>query len=580
MRCAVSLISTLFILSSAVGFHLDIYLKQSNLESFEKTFWDISTPGSDSYLKFLSTDQIATIIGASEDDLASVKKWLKSVGGSDIKVSSLRDTVSATFSSAPSALRLGKNGVPLKETYPACVESVVRRDPRGGHAVNSGAEHNSKLLEVSHSSIIRSSLLGEAVSETTPDYSMNNIKESYGIPLDLQVTNEATQQMVWGPGTFGYSPAELKKFKFQEKVPINTDKVVFDTDNHGEEGGDNFGEGQLDVNMISAFGLNATTIVSNTNTSASTEETTGFGAALLDFLVELAARPVVPQVLSMSLGSLEAASCDLLCEQAVSQYGHTLDECESYMATQRQVCMYLDTTQTQRISTALQVLGARGVTVLGSSGDGGSHFSFSPFTPTEGDNGMADDLNAIACTFQIPVFPTTSPYVLSVGGEMWEGDADHPVTWRYLTYGSGGGVSIQFDMPEHQKKTVEEYLSKPNMPPADSYQKGKRAYPDASALGVQGTSQSAPILGGIFSLLIDMRLNAGLPPLGCVAPRVYQVAEQYPNEAFSDIVGGNSGLWCGDESGFPASEGWDANTGFGRPVWQGLVKYFASDDNI
>lgn len=250
------------------------------------------------------------------------------------------------------------------------------------------------------------------------------------------------------------------------------------------------------------------------------------------------------------------------------------------MAAQRQVCMYLDTKQTQKISTAMQVLGARGVTILGSSGDGGSHFSFNPFVPAEGDNGMADDLNVISCTYQIPVFPTASPYILSIGGEMWDGDSSHPVTWASGSYGSGGGISIQFDMPEHQRATVEAYLAKPGMPPVDSYLPGKRAYPDVAALGVQGTSQSAPILGGIFSLLIDMRLNAGLPPLGNVAPRIYQVAEMYPGAAFEDIIGGNSGLACGDAVGFPATEGWDANTGFGRPVWDGLVKYFASDSSI
>jgi hypothetical protein len=354
-------------------------------------------------------------------------------------------------------------------------------------------------------------------------------------------------------------------------------KIMFDTDNHGEPGGDNFMEGQLDVDMITAFGLNVTTIVSNTNTSASTEETTGFGAALLDFLTELSTRETVPHVLSMSLGSLSAASCDYLCTQAATM-GHTLEECQDYMATQRQVCMYLSQEQTQAISTAMQVLGTRGVTILGSSGDGGSHYSFSPFVPAEGDNGMAVDLNTISCSHQIPVFPTASPYIVSVGGEMWDGDSSHPITWASGTYGSGGGVSIQFDMPEHQKKTIAAYLAKPDMPPADSYDASKRFYPDISALGVSGTSQSCPILGGMFAQLIDMRLNAGLPPLGFIAPRIYQVEEKHPGEAFEDIVGGNSGLACGDEGGFPASEGWDANTGFGRPVWSGMVKYFASDE--
>ena len=49
----------------------------------------------------------------------------------------------------------------------------------------------------------------------------------------------------------------------------------------GTAGGDNYGEGNLDVRMIAAFGLNVHTIVSNTNTSKSTEEGNGFGEVTL-----------------------------------------------------------------------------------------------------------------------------------------------------------------------------------------------------------------------------------------------------------------------------------------------------------
>merc|ERR1712137_1518460 len=120
--------------------------------------------------------------------------------------------------------------------------------------------------------------------------------------------------------------------------------------------GDNFGEGNLDTKMITAFGLNVTTLVSNTNTSSSTEEGEGFGQALLDFATELAQRETVPQGLSMSLGSLSPASCDLLCSEAVKM-GHTDEECRAYMQERRQVCMYLSQDQFACISTALQVLG-------------------------------------------------------------------------------------------------------------------------------------------------------------------------------------------------------------------------------
>ena len=46
--------------------------------------------------------------------------------------------------------------------------------------------------------------------------------------------------------------------------------------------------------MISSFGLNVTTLVTNTNTSMSTEEGEGFGLAMLDFVTSLASRAKLP----------------------------------------------------------------------------------------------------------------------------------------------------------------------------------------------------------------------------------------------------------------------------------------------
>merc|ERR1712157_649516 len=147
-----------------------------------------------------------------------------------------------------------------------------------------------------------------------------------------------------------------------------------------------------------------------------------------------------------------------------------------------------------------------------------------------------------------------------------------------MGFGSGSGFSWQFDQPDHQKETVSAYLQKPGMPPASSFNAKGSAYPDMAAIGSMGTSQAAPIAAGIFSMIIDHRLNAGLPPLGFVGPRLWKVAESFPGEAFEDITEGNSKTSC--DNGFPSTQGWDANTGWGRPVWSGLVKHFGSDNTL
>lgn len=456
--------------------------------------------------------------------------------------------MTATFD--PASLSASVNwtrGLPSKRK-PAGTNLLMRRDfkePRLGHARPASA------------------------SAAPVSYSVGDQKKAYGMPLDLSATNDTTLQMVWGPGTFGYSPQSLAAFAARECPGMNLDKVRFDTSNHGQPGGDNFGEGALDTRMIASFGMNVSTLVSNTNTSTSTEEGEGFGLAFLDFVSDLSSRPSVPHVLSLSLGSLSAFSCQLLCEKAVETGQVSSDECHQYLQSQRQVCMYESTGQVAAINTALQVLGLRGVTVFGSSGDGGSHWSFGPFP---GVGKMPRILNDVGCAYQFPIFPSPSPYMVSVGGTEWKnGDSSKPIMWP----GSGGGFSWQFARPAHQEKAVTAYLeSTRGLPPASSFNASGRAYPDVSAVAVMGTSQSSPVVAGLFAMLIDMRLNKGLPPLGFVAPRIYQVANKYPGEAFEDITEGNSKTSC--DNGFPATEGWDPTTGFGRPVWRGMVQHFTN----
>jgi hypothetical protein len=90
------------------------------------------------------------------------------------------------------------------------------------------------------------------------------------------------------------------------------------------------------------------------------------------------------------------------------------------------------------------------------------------------------------------------------------------------------------------------------LPPTQFWNISGRGYPDASVIGhnyviqwageryiVDGTSSSGPVLAGIVSLLNDVQLNAGKPPLGLVTPWMYQVAASHPG-AFYDVVTGSN----------------------------------------
>ncbi len=85
-----------------------------------------------------------------------------------------------------------------------------------------------------------------------------------------------------------------------------------------------------------------------------------------------------------------------------------------------------------------------------------------------------------------------------------------------------------------------------------------------------GTSASCPTVAGMFSLVNDARMNAGLPPLGFLAPRLWQIAQLYGDEVFVDVTAGDTKTSC--SGGFPAVKGWDPVTGWGQPNWTGILK--------
>jgi tripeptidyl-peptidase-1 len=200
-------------------------------------------------------------------------------------------------------------------------------------------------------------------------------------------------------------------------------------------------------------------------------------------------------------------------------------------------------------------LGARGVSVLGSSGDGG--VSGSQSGPCPGG------------AF-IPTYPASSLYVLSVGAT--QGSPETAAGF------SSGSFSNYFKAPAYQLAPIATYLkTAKGLPPAGVYNHTGRGVPDVSALGVNfeivsggqtfdvdGTSCSCPTFAGLVSLLNDVRLAAGKPSLGPLAQLFYK-----NSAAFTDVTSGNN-PGCGTQ-GFQAAVGWDPITGIGSPQFAALV---------
>ncbi|KAF9070712.1 peptidase S8/S53 domain-containing protein [Rhodocollybia butyracea] len=200
-------------------------------------------------------------------------------------------------------------------------------------------------------------------------------------------------------------------------------------------------------------------------------------------------------------------------------------------------------------------LGARGASVLFSSGDDGVG---------GGNCSTNDGTNTVL--FQ-PNFPASCPYVTTVGSTV----GISPETAASF---SAGGFSRLFAQPSYQSYAVSRFLTALNSsstPYTGLYNASGRAYPDVSAQGegfqvviggqvgsVGGTSCSSPTVAGIIALLNDYKLATNGTTLGFLNPLLYANAA-----AFNDIVSG-SNPGCGT-NGFEATTGWDPVTGLGTP---------------
>ncbi|EGD90397.1 hypothetical protein H112_01854 [Trichophyton rubrum D6] len=220
-------------------------------------------------------------------------------------------------------------------------------------------------------------------------------------------------------------------------------------------------------------------------------------------------------------------------------------------------------------------LGARGVSVIFSSGDTGVG---SACQSNDGKN----------TTKFNPIFPAACPFVTSVGGT-------HQINPEVAIHFSSGGFSERFARPWYQELDVRHYLG-------HELEKGKwdgmynpqgRGFPDVSAqsykfatrdhgktIGVSGTSASAPLFAGVVSILNSIRLAHNKPRMGFLNPWLYTIGRS----GFTDIVHGGSNGCTGTDmyshlptpyvpgASWNATKGWDPVTGLGTPNFEKLSK--------
>jgi tripeptidyl-peptidase-1 len=335
-------------------------------------------------------------------------------------------------------------------------------------------------------------------------------------------------------------------------------------------------ETMLDMDMLADIAGNAELCFLN------------YDSWIYEFATDLQNMTGRPDVVSVSYGWSERDQCSIVV-------------CDSETSKQ-----YVD-----RSNVELAKLAAMGVTVVVSSGDAGA-----PGRTCE----LCDGANALN-----PIFPGSSPYVVSVGAtyvvasntsQNWttplctefgcaNGTTTKVVNYNDTGWTSGSGFTLYpATRPDWQNSAVNEYLNSGVYLPVNSssWNRDGRGYPDVVALGhncavynvdgtdtfsgVDGTSCSAPLVAAMFTLMNDHQVANGRPKLGYVNPLLYRLASGY-SSPFSRPSGGNTYCTeytcCSQEYGFqspPNKTVWDPVTGLGELNVQKMIGQLDSYFNL
>jgi kumamolisin len=176
-------------------------------------------------------------------------------------------------------------------------------------------------------------------------------------------------------------------------------------------------------------------------------------------------------------------------------------------------------------------------------------------------------------------WPTSSPYVISVGGTQLTLDAMSNVTGEIAWSAGGGGQSEILGKPAYQVAQAGD--TRPRTPAdgvrdvvdiaALSGPPGINYYGQGQQQSAEGTSFATPMWAGIFALIDQARGGQGISN---GAERLYQLGAT-SGMGFKDITSGSNGSdgtnGVSGAPGYAAGPGWDFATGWGAPNIQQLI---------
>jgi len=520
-----------------------IAIKQQRVDMLEDIFWARSNPKNEHYGKWLSFNEVNELVAPKMESLVVVYEWLQS-HGIDISTENVvttpnSDMISLVMSVAQAEQLLHTQYFNfqhksvkkvLTRTQQYFVPQLVAEhidfigptthlfDPmafKNSHAhlklKNARNQHHKKVASPAKPNDNCS--LGISPACLRQLMNINNYVASVSTN-SVSVTGYLEQYI---------SLSDLATF-FQQYVPsmVNDVPQIIGPNDQTNPGT----EASLDIQYVMGVGQGVNTSFWYT---AGRQPNNTQNEPFLVFLQNLASDAQAPWVVSTSYGDDEPS---------------------------------VDYNYATRCNTEFMKAGARGISILFSSGDGG----------VAGGQGTA-------CGPQgqfVATYPAGSPVVTAVGGT-----TSWPETAASF---SSGGFSNYWPSPSYQTAAVKQYLTVygTNIPPQNLWNATGRAFPDVAAqsenfpvvqggftMPVDGTSCASPTFAGVVALLNDVRMKAGKSSLGFLNPLFYQ----NPSAFFDCTSGTNPGC---NTNGFTATKGWDPVTGLGSPNFASLSTIVAA----
>ncbi|KAI0646520.1 family S53 protease [Trametes meyenii] len=508
---------------------LRVALVQNDIAGLQKALLDVSDPASPLKGQHLSKEEVEKFVAPKPETVAAVTAWLKdndieatqaSPAGDQLsfsipvsKANALLDAEFSVFNHTPTgktSIRTLAYSIPtdLKEHLDFVHPTTVFAQPFTGKVFNF----------VPHSAD-KPKPLFNLTSDAVPASCVNTITPSclqalYGIPAALATQKSNTLGVSGFIEQFA-NQQDLKTFitNFRPDLAAGTTFTTQTLD--GGQNPQQLADAGIEANLDTQYTVGIASGVPTVFISVGERNRDGVNG-FLDIINTLLGETNPPQVLSTSYGFNEPD---------------------------------LPTSIANNLCNAYAQLGARGTSILFSSGDGGVSGSQSQ-----------------SCTTFIPTFPSGCPFVTSVGATTGIG----PETAADF---SGGGFSNVFAQPSFQSGAVTTFLNALGNTNSGKFNRAGRGFPDIAAQGenveivfqnqfgeVAGTSCSTPIFASIISLLNDELAAQGKPPLGFLNPFFYS---SQGAAALTDVTSG-SNPGC-NTNGFTARAGWDPVTGLGTP---------------